>query len=358
MKKYSITFMIARTTVLSNCGGKDHETFSDDSAPIVVEVSQVKVGNHQPFIAASGRVEAANTANLSTRIMGHVSSIKVKVGDQVKKGDLLLSIHSEDILAKRAQVYASIAEVTAALKNAEKDYNRYKALFAKQSATQKELDDMTAHYKMAKARLERAEQLKNEINAQFAYTNIRAPFYGTITNLFIESGDLANPGMPLIAMEAPGAFEVTASVPESEITKIFQDSTVQVMIKALDITLKGEISEISTSAKQTGGQYLVKVVLSETNALVYSGMFATVHFPVKGIAQNSMVLIPQDAIVEKGQLTGIYTVSQSNTALLRWLRLGRIYEDQVEVLAGLTANETFIRSAESKLYNGAKLTIQ
>jgi hypothetical protein len=54
----------------------------------------------------------------------------------------------------------------------------------------------------------------------------------------------------------------------------------------------------------------------------------------------------------------VYTVSQSNTALLRWLRLGRTYGDQVEVLSGLSADESYIISAEGKLYNGVKVTIQ
>ena len=63
-------------------------------------------------------------------------------------------------------------------------------------------------------------------------------------------------------------------------------------------------------------------------------------------------------LVKNGQLTGIYTVSQNNTALLRWLRLGRTFGDQVEVLSGLSADEQYIVSAEGKLFNGAKITNQ
>ena len=62
-----------------------------------------------------------------------------------------------------------------------------------------------------------------------------------------------------------------------------------------------------------------------------------------------MVLIPTEAIVTNGQLSGVYTVSQSNTAMLRWLRLGRTFGDQVEVLSGLNADEAYIVSAEGKL---------
>ena len=123
-------------------------------------------------------------------------------------------------------------------------------------------------------------------------------------------------------------------------------------------TLKGKVSEVSTSSKNTGGQYLVKIYLDKTDANILSGMFTTVQFPIERKAKSELVLIPTEAIVTNGQLSGIYTVSQSNTALLRWLRLGRTFGNQIEVLSGLNSDEAYIVSAEGKLFNGAKITIQ
>jgi multidrug efflux pump subunit AcrA (membrane-fusion protein) len=132
-----------------------------------------------------------------------------------------------------------------------------------------------------------------------------------------------------------------------------------VQVKALNKNLKGKVTEVSTSAKNTGGQYLVKAILDKTDTNILSGMFVTVLFPVaEKSVLNTMVLIPTNALVTKGQLSGVYTVSQTNTALLRWLRLGRTYGNQVEVLSGLSADETYIVSAEGKLYNGVKINIQ
>jgi RND family efflux transporter MFP subunit len=211
---------------------------------------------------------------------------------------------------------------------------------------------------MAKARLEAARQMKNEVNAQLSYANIRAPFSGVVTNKFINTGDMANPGMPLLEVESPGAYQVLAMVPESEITAIQKDSKVDVQLKSIGKLVSGKIIEVSTSAKNTGGQYMVKVLLdaaSDTNIL--SGMYATVQFPIVQ-KTSTAIMIPKEALIYKGQLTGIYTVSQSNTALLRWLRLGRTVGDNVEVLSGLSADEEYIVSAEGKLYNGVKISIQ
>src|SRR5690606_36197574 len=102
----------------------------------------------------------------------------------------------------------------------------------------------------------------------------------------------------------------------------------------------------------TGGQFLVKVVLDKTDVNILSGMYATVQIPIEKKTDVTTVLVLQEALVKRGELTGIYTVSQSNTAILRWLRLGRTFGDHVEILSGLAADENYIISSEEKLYNG------
>jgi multidrug efflux pump subunit AcrA (membrane-fusion protein) len=68
-------------------------------------------------------------------------------------------------------------------------------------------------------------------------------------------------------------------------------------------------------------------------------------------------MVPETAFVKQGQLTGIYTIANGKTAILRWVRTGKTYGNQVEVLSGLSASEQYIVSSEGKLYNGAKVSI-
>lgn len=359
MKKYFYIialFSITLTTI--SCGEKEAKATVDNTPAIPVTVQAVTDNTNSPFLTASGKVQAENSAQLSTRMMGFVDKVTVNVGDKVRQGQLLVAINNTDLQAKRAQVNAGITEATAAFNNAEKDYYRFKNLFADNSASQKELDDMTANFNMAKARLEAAQQMKNEINAQFAYTNITAPFSGVITSKNVKKGDMANPGQPLISIESPGNFEVIAMVPETEISQINKNTKVDVSIASINETLPGTVTEVSPSAQQTGGQYLVKIALGKNEAAVKSGMFATVAFPIERKSTTQTILIPTDALVTQGQLSGVYTVSQSNTALLRWLRLGKTVGDQVEVLSGLNASEQYIINSDGKLFNGAKVSIQ
>ncbi|TRX16707.1 efflux RND transporter periplasmic adaptor subunit [Flavobacterium franklandianum] len=359
MKKI-IAILSISAIVLTSCGGDKKEQIKAEPA-IAVKVSGVTENTEGGFITASGKIEAEESANLSTRMMGYVTKIHVKVGQKVGAGQLLVSINNTDLLAKKAQVDASILQAIAGYNNTKKDYDRFVNLFKQQSASQKELDDMTARYEMSKAGLEGAKQMRNEVLAQFSYSNITAPFSGTVTNTFVKEGDMANPGMPLLSLEGATRLQVTAMVSENDIASIKKGMAVKVLVKSSNKTLNGKVSEVSVSATNTGGQYLVKVNLDKTDSSVLSGMFVNVKFPIANknqVSKSEMVLIPVAALVKQGQLTGIYTIGTGNIAILRWLRIGKNFGNQVEVLSGLSSNEHYIISAEGKLYNGTLVSIQ
>lgn len=360
MKKI-ITLLTLSTALLLSCGKEKNEVTATEPA-IAVKVSGNTTDHNSAYVSASGKIEAENSANVSTRMMGYVTKVHVKVGQKVTAGQLLVSINNTDLHAKKAQVEASILQATAAYTNAKKDFDRFTALYNQQSASQKELDDMTSRYEMAKASLEGAKQMRNEVVAQFSYANITAPFSGEVTNTFIKEGDMANPGMPLVSIEGTSHLQVTAMVSESDITAIHQGMAALLLVKSTQQKLNGKVIEVSGSAKNTGGQYLVKINLNNATSKVLSGMFVNVQFPLPMQKQtptspSDKVIVPESALVHQGQLTGIYTISSENTAILRWLRIGKSYNNQVEILSGLSSKEQFIVSSEGKLYNGVKVKI-
>jgi len=354
MKTANYIFIVAILTMIFGCGTSAPEEGNKLPA-IPVTVSKVVSSQEFNFIYASGKIEAKESADLSTRMMGRVTKLNVRVGERVGKGQQLLVLTNSDLLAKRAQVEASITQATSALENAEKDYKRFKTLFEKESASEKELDDMTTRYEMAMAGLVAAKQMKKEVEAQFAYTNITSPFEGVVINTFIKEGDMASPGVPLISVEGVNDFQSSALVSEADIAKISRNMNASVLVKSSDTELTGKVVEVSRSAKNTGGQYLVKIDLIDVANDVLPGMFVSVRFPIES-TNASRVLVPPSSLVKQGQLTGIYTIGNEQTAILRWLRIGDEYNGQVEVLSGLQVDEVFISSADGKLYNGAKVT--
>jgi RND family efflux transporter MFP subunit len=362
---YSSLMIVTLAGLISCSGGNEMKIDTDLPAgrqgekPIAVTLSTVSAAT-QPAILASGEVEALQTANISTRVMGRITNIFVKTGDRVSKGQLLARVWDEDIRAKRAQADAVIAEAEGAYATAQKDFDRFNNLYKQQSATAKELDNVTLQYNSARARVAAAREMRSEVNAILSYSSLTAPFSGVVTQKLAEVGSIANPGMPILTIEENGIFQVSAAISESDISNIHLGEVASIQIKSTGKCLDGRIIQINPSSQFTGGQYIVKISIpGPAKKDIYAGMFASVTIPLKdtGQVKSDAVLVPLSAIINRDELTGIYTVSATNTALLRWIRLGKIYGDKVEAISGLSKDEKFIRSSESKLYNGAPVVV-
>jgi RND family efflux transporter MFP subunit len=346
------------------CSGKETKIQDHQEAPIIVTVATPGSASPSGMIEASGQVESIRSANISTRVMGYITQINVKVGDKVSAGQLLFSVNSTDIIAKKAQADAMITQADAAMSSAQKDYDRFTALYKQQSASAKELDLMTLQYQSAKANADAARAMRNEVSAQLAYTTVAAPFAGTVTQKLAEAGSMSTPGMPVLTIEQAGGLQVSASVPENQIASVKLGDEAMMSIESAGKKISGKVTQISPSSQFSGGQYIIKLSLpSPDNKQLYAGMYVHILIPLKNntvatTANSGAILIPLKAIINRDQLTGVYTLSSQNTALLRWVRLGSTLGDQVEVLSGLAKNESFILSADGKIYNGAPVKIK
>ena len=345
--------------------GEKKVTLSQKTEPAIVVTTAVPFTNETGASNISGQVESSQIANISTRVMGYITKLTVKVGDHVNAGQLIASISNNDMIAKRSQVDASITEAEAALKNAQKDFERFTELYKQQSATAKELDNVTLQYNAMKAKVEATKQMRNEVTAMLAYTSLTAPFAGTVTQKFADAGSMANPGMPIITIEQSGTYQISAAVPETEISQIKPGEAVTVSIRSIDKVFTGKITQINPSSQFTGGQYIIKISIPDIDKKgLYAGMYANIGITSTGRSKDNntetegAILVPVSSIVNKDQLTGLYTISSNNTALLRWVRLGKTYGDKVEVISGLDKNESFITHAQGKLYNSTPVKIK
>jgi RND family efflux transporter MFP subunit len=360
MKIRNIAYSIAIGSLLLSCGNgnEENKTTATQSVEVVpVIVATASLSSNSTAFSVSGQLVSEQSAAISTRMMGYITKMNVKIGDNVRAGQLLFSVQSTDIQAKSDQVAANIAAADAALANAQKDYERFKILHQQNSATDKELENITLQYKAAEAQAEAAKQMRNEVNANMIYANVTAPFSGTVTQKMMDAGSLASPGMPVLMLESADNLQAVAAVTEDMIKYIRQGMTVSVSIDAADKTVNGIVNQVSKSSVATGGQYLIKVNLTNSPDLL-SGMYVHLHIPAGDAAPNNLaetIWIPQESLVKQGDLTGIYTIGTDSTATLRWLRIGKIAGSQVEILSGLTAGERYISKVKGRIWNGAKV---
>lgn len=367
MKKqyyYSITigaamFAVAMLNACSSHHPQKTAAKADTAVAVTVARASGAAGN---AISISGQLQSQQTANISTRVMGYITAMHVQVGDHVQKGQLLVSISSQDISAKRAQADAMISAAQAALSSAKKDLNRFTVLYKQQSASQKELDNVTLQYQAAQSQLQSAKEMRNEASASLAYANITAPFAGVVTQKMADAGSMANPGMPLLTIERQGSYQATAYLTESQIGQVKEGMPVTVTIPSVNKTIQAHITQISQSAEATGGQYLMKAIIPDAEKQgLFAGMYVNVNIPLPTAVAHThggQIMVPTSAIVQQDELTGLYTIGPDNTAQLRWVRLGQSQGSQVEVLSGLNANEPFITQADGRLYNGEPVKVK
>ena len=354
--QYYLSILVA-IGLLVSCSSEPVKKKSE-GFDLMVDVAQAKNIKQAELLSFTGKLEAATHSKLSTRIMGQVEKVYVKLGEKVKKGQLLLQIGNADILAKKKQAESNVLVSKAVLADAKRNLERYQSLFDKKSASKKELEGMQIQKEVAESKLAGAEGMLVQVKETLKYASVRAPYSGRVTKHFVKVGDLASPGMPLLSIEKKGNYEVLARVPESEISQIKLNDYVEVELPAQNNRkLQARVSEINPSALDSGNQYEVKLQLEvskDSKLKLYSGMFAKVFICM---GEANRIIIPKSVLVEKGQLVGVYTLSQTNTALLRWIRVGKTYGDSIEVLSGLSSGEKYILSYKGKIWDGAKLKV-
>ncbi len=308
-----------------------------------VNAKKVEMKEVPDLFEFTGNVEGVQRVKLSTKLMGTITYFPFEAGAAIREGQVLAKINSTDLLAKRQQARANIAQAEAALTNMKVNYERVKSLYEKNSATGKEMEDIQMAYDMAVAQANAARQMENEINDVLSYAVIKAPFSGFIVNKFYEEGDLTAPGYPIMIVENFSAFKVKATVSASEINRFHKGDKVKVYIDELNgKTFSGALDEINPGANPGSRQYDVQVTINSDHQSIEgikSGMYAKV---ILEDSKREMILIDKDNLIERGQLKGVYTVSSHNEALLRWLRLGEETENGFEVLSGLNKGDLVI----------------
>lgn len=319
--------------------------------------------------AAVGTVHASRTAPLSSQVMGSITAVNVREGDAVKHGQVLATIDDLQPRAAMDQAQAALSaaehEVSAAeseLALAQTTFNRLQTLYGKKSLSQQEYDEGHTRLQSAEARRDTARAAGAQASAALAqarthldYTRVRAPFDGVVTERRVDPGALASPGMPLLTVEAGGQYRLEAAVDERDLNYVHMGQTVSVSLDSLGAQpLKGKVTQIVPAADPASRSFIVKIDLPANKGL-RSGMFGRGAF-ARGTRQG--VLIPQSAVIERGQLQTVYVVGENNIAMLRYVTLGAAQQDSREVLSGLSAGETVVATPAGRDLAGKRIEVR
>ena len=365
--------------VLTACS-HDAKTASANAAtapPIRVTAVNVAMADIADTFEAGGVVQARTTATIMARILAPVREVRVKPGDRVRAGQVLIVLDGRDLAAHaRSANAASLAAdqgvsaaaseqqgADAALALSRATHERIAALYAKRSATAQELDDTTGALRAAEARaagaaarahaaasgVEGARAASEAAGTTASFALITAPFDGVVAEKTVEPGNMAAPGTPLMRVEDTRGFRLDVRVDESRIGQIAVGAAVSVSVDSgtggAPTTLSGTVTEIGRAVDADARAFLVKITLPDTTGL-RSGTFGRAHF--SGHPRRALT-VPASALVHRGQLTSVMVVEQEIA------RVRLVSVSGTEVLAGLAEGDVVIVAAPPTVTDGNRV---
>jgi len=329
------------------------ENKQDKPRSIEVEASVIyPISIQEENLKVSGLVKSQERAVITTRIMSEVKQVLVKAGDQVKQGDNLLVLDTQEIQARVNQAKAMVAETQAALTVAEQDVARYKALLKSNSVSVKENENIVLHYESIIAKHEAAKAMQTEAAYWLKHAIIKAPFSGTIAQVLMDAGSVTNPGMPLVVIEKNGAIAIQCFVDESAINKIKVNE--KVFVSAGEVMSKAIINSKSNSSTSNSGLYEVELTVEDNQQAYLLGQSVTVLFNIKN--SQASVWLPKRALVFKDDQTGVFVQDGNQQAALRWVKTGLSKDSLTQILSGVMPTDKVLLS-NNRLRNGVKVKL-
>lgn len=291
-------------------------------------------------VEVTGQVTPIFQATLSSRIQGTIDKLLVREGTPVAKGQILIQLDNRDVQAELARAKAEV-------ENSKAHLDRMKKLYEQDAVSKQEMENAVRSYKVAEAN-------RKAVVAQLSYTVVKAPFDGVITEKKVEAGELASPGQSLLRMEDPRQLRLEATVAEGDLKSVSRGDTISVFIDALGThALTGTVSQILPAGNPQTHTFTVKVDLPSTPGLK-SGMFGRFQLG-KGSAPT--ILVPESAVLQRGELTSVFVVGSDQISRLRWVKTGRRLNGQLEMLSGVNAGERVLLEASAGV-DGAVVKIK
>ena len=318
-------------------------------------VTSTKAGTQQwqPEQASVGSLRAVKGADLAFDVSGIVTAIKVKSGDEVKQGQLLIELNADDLVAQRRQLEANASLLKINLERARQQLS-YKGI------SKAEFDGADASYKAAQAGIYQQQALVDK-------RMLRAPFNGRIGIITLTPGTYVNAGTAVVTLQQLDPVLVDLNVPQDKLGELKVGQRVALSLDAFaDHPFTGEITAISPKLDSATRNAQVEASVPNPDELLKPGMFASVAIQIG--EEKPYLTLPQTAITFNPYGETVFIVKYSGkkdnkgkdekpTAQSVFVKTGAKRGDQIAVLSGIKEGDEVVTSGQLKIKNGTPLII-
>lgn len=344
--------ILSLAVLMAGCG-QENGTHTAQPAPareMTATVAEVRMVDMAVEAPTAGSVVAAESVQVTSRMMGYIRDLKVVEGQSVKQGELLFVIDPVDVQGAVAQAEQGLIQAQAAMRDARADFERFEQLYKDEVVNRQQFEKMKLNYEVARSRVAQAQAGLAQARGQFDYARVTSPIDGVVTGKFANEGDMAAPGHPVVAVEDTSRLQVQTSVSEAIFRHLQLGMTVDVDIDGQPKALAGKVARLSPSADPVAHTYPVK--LDVEAAGLRSGAFARVLFTT---GTRTALAVPAKAVIQRAGIKGVFVVNAEGIAQYRMVRTGTQVNGQLEILSGLQAGERIVSEGAGQMQNGDKV---
>lgn len=370
-----LVVLMALLVVLSlffsvSCRRKHREKTGETLSQAVILTTPQKKSFAVVFDSAS-TVAAFRVALVTPKVSANIEKIYVKKGERVKAGDALAQLDKTDYAigaaAAEAQVLAAeagVMQAEAAFNKLDNDYERYKKLKESDSIAESDFESIESGYKQAeaglaaaKAQVEMAKSSLNNYRQQLAYTTIKAPFDGYVSEKIGEIGELAAAGRPIFEIVQSDKLKISAFVSELEMYGITKNSVAEIFFDAYPNRKpeKARVNFINSKVNPATKSVEVEFLIDNSKMIYKPGMTVRVRLT---LPEKDYLVIPRNAIFTRDNEVGVvYVKTKENTVYTKEIVMGGSVEGFSIVKSGLDGSEEIVVGGGRRLEEGQQVTV-
>ncbi len=344
MKIVSSWMIVSLAVALAaGCGKKNESETAAPAKPMApVQVKKAEMRDLTRSALYTGSVEPVTVARMASPAEGPIVECAVREGDTVAKDQRLVRV-GRDLM-----VESSLEAAREELKRQKSDFARVEQLVTSGSLPGEQLEIARSALKRAEAQVATAETGADDYD-------IRAPWAGIVSKVWISEGNYVAPRAPLVEIYDPASLRVRFSVPEQDVRRLKTGVAVTVALDAFPgQSFPGTVERIYPQLEPTTRTLTVEAKI-ESDVSLFSGLFARVAVPVE--TASGAIVIPSGALLALPGGGAVVFVAQDEKAVRRSVKTGLETGAFVQILEGLSAGEDVIVRGQESLKDGAPVKV-
>jgi RND family efflux transporter MFP subunit len=355
----SVVLIIVCSALLIGC---EQEKTTEEPRLRSVKYQEIKTNNLGASRTFSGLAKSSQEANLSFKIVGTIQSLPMKVGQQLKAGQLIAQLDSSQYELQIQQSQAALAQAKAGLRNAKASFERLKGLYENNNASRNDLDAARASAESNQAQVRAANKGLELARLNLSYTQLKSNKDCRVAEVNVKNNENVGSGQSIVKVNCGQQMDVEVAVPGLYVTSIMQDMPVEVTFSTLPgKKLAATVSEVGVASSGGGATFPVTVSLKNNPQGLRSGMVAEVLFNFSHKASaGDIIVVPAIAVSEDMQGRYVYIVNPGDTKNVGIIKrinvsVGELTANGLTITEGLTATDKVVTAGVTVIRDGLKV---